>query len=391
MTLTTKQKEGLKIAVARYRAHEPWTCISGYAGTGKSTLVQFIISALSLRPEDVAYVTFTGKAASVLRHKGCPNAMTAHKLLYYSKRMPSGKYVFSPRKTLESNYSLIVVDEISMLPKELWDLLLYHKKHIIALGDPFQIPPIDKKADNHILESPHIFLDEIMRQAQESEIIRLTMDIRNYKAPEYFFGDEIQIVQPKDVVSGMYTWADQIICATNRKRHEINNYMRQAAGRGIEPESGDKIICCRNCWDVTDISNKNALVNGTIGYLGDFEAGIQQYPIFGFPQVPVLRSQILTPEDGIFQDVILDYQALKEGKPFLTPEQSYQIYRRTDLKNQEPVEFNYGYAITGHRAQGSQWEKVLVFEERFPFDKEEHARWLYTACTRSASKLVLVR
>ena len=390
MTLTNKQEEGLKLAVARYKAREPWTCIAGYAGTGKSTLVKFIIAALGLQPEDVAYVTFTGKAASVLRHKGCPNAMTAHKLLYYSKRMPSGRFVFKPRPVLEGNYSLIVVDEISMLPNDLWELLLSHKKHVIALGDPFQIPPIDKKQDNHILDNPHIFLDEIMRQAEESEIIRLTMDIRNYKVPQYFKGNEIQVLKPSEVVDGMYSWADQIICATNRKRQEINNYMRQAAGRGAEPEPGDKIICCRNCWDILDLTGDNALVNGTIGSLGNFELGIQEYPIFDFPSVPVMRAEILT-NDGIFQEVTLDYQMLKEGKPFLTSEQAYQIYRRPDLKNLEPVDFNYGYAITGHRAQGSEWDKVLVFEEKFPFDKEEHARWLYTAATRASEKLVLVR
>ena len=390
MILTNKQEAGLKLAVARYKAKEPWTCIAGYAGTGKSTLVKFIISALNLQPEDVAYVTFTGKAASVLRHKGCPNAMTAHKLLYFSKRMPNGRFVFRPRPTLEGNYSLIVVDEISMLPNDLWELLLSHKKHVIALGDPFQIPPIDKKQDNHVLDKPHIFLDEIMRQATESEIIRLTMDIRDYKAPEYFKGEEIQVLKPYEVVDGMYHWADQIICATNRKRHEINNFMRQAAGRGIEPESGDKIICCRNCWDKVDMTGDNALVNGTIGTLGEFAAGFQSYPIFGFPEVPVMHAQILT-TDGVFEEVVMDYQALKEGKPFLTSEQAYQIYRRPDLKNLEPVEFNYGYAITGHRAQGSEWDKVLVFEEKFPFDKEEHARWLYTAATRASSRLVLVR
>lgn len=390
MILTNKQEQGLKLAVARYKAKEPWTCIAGYAGTGKSTLVKFIISALNLQPEDVAYVTFTGKAASVLRHKGCPNAMTAHKLLYFSKRMPNGRFVFKPRPSLEGNYSLIVVDEISMLPNDLWELLLSHKKHVIALGDPFQIPPIDKKADNHVLDKPHIFLDEIMRQATESEIIRLTMDIRDYKAPEYFKGEEIQVLRPHEVVDGMYHWADQIICATNRKRHEINNYMRQAAGRGIEPESGDKIICCRNCWDKVDMTGDNALVNGTIGTLGEFAAGFQSYPIFGFPEVPVMHAQILT-TDGVFEEVVMDYQALKEGKPFLTSEQAYQIYRRPDLKNLEPVEFNYGYAITGHRAQGSEWDKILVFEEKFPFDKEEHARWLYTAATRASEKLVLVR
>lgn len=391
MILTERQKAGLKIAVARFKAHEPWTCISGYAGTGKSTLVKFIIAALGLEADDVAYITFTGKAASVLRHKGCPNAMTAHKLLYYSKRMPNGKYVFSPRRTLEGDYSLIVVDEISMLPNDLWELLLSHKKHVIALGDPFQIPPIDKKADNHVLDNPHIFLDEIMRQAQESEIIRLTMDIRDMKIPSYFKGNEIQIIRPNEVVDGMYTWADQIICATNRKRQEINDYMRAAAGRDSEPEPGDKVIALRNKWEVLDLSGDNALVNGTIGTLGEFTKGMQEFPVFGVPAVPVLYSQILTDEDGVFEDVIIDYQALKEGKPFLTSEESYKVWKNQLARSLEPIEFNYGYAITGHKAQGSQWDRVLVFEENFPFDKTEHARWLYTATTRASSRLVLVR
>ena len=390
VTLTNKQEQGLRIAVERYKAHEPWTCIAGYAGTGKSTLVKFIIAALNVAPENVAYVTFTGKAASVLRHKGCPNAMTAHKLLYYSKRLPNGKFVFTPRTSLEGEYKVIVVDEISMLPKELWELLLRHKVYIIACGDPFQLPPINKNADNHVLDTPHIFLDEIMRQAEESEIIRLTMNIREGKPIQYQRGNEVQVVSPDDVVSGMYDWADQIICATNKKRLDINTYMRAAAGRGELPENGDKIIACRNCWDIIDTTGENALVNGTIGYLDGLTFGTQEYPIYGFPTVPVIRTGLRT-DDGGFDEIMLDQQALMTGKKFLTPEQEYQIYRRASLKGLEPIEFNYGYAITCHRAQGSEWEKVLVFEESFPFDKEEHARWLYTACTRPSEKLVLVR
>ena len=390
MILTNNQELGLRIAVERYKAHEPWTCIAGYAGTGKSTLVKFIIAALNVAPENVAYVTFTGKAASVLRHKGCPNAMTAHKLLYYSKRLPNGKFVFTPRTSLEGEYKVIVVDEISMLPKELWELLLRHKVYIIACGDPFPLPPRTKNADNHVLDTPHIFLDEIMRQAEESEIIRLTMNIREGKPIQYQRGNEVQVVSPDDVVSGMYDWADQIICATNKKRLDINTYMRAAAGRGELPEDGDKIIACRNCWDIIDTTGENALVNGTIGYLDGLTFGTQEYPIYGFPTVPVIRTGLRT-DDGGFDEIMLDQQALMTGKKFLTPEQEYQIYRRASLKGLEPIEFNYGYAITCHRAQGSEWEKVLVFEESFPFDKEEHARWLYTACTRPSEKLVLVR
>lgn len=230
-----------------------------------------------------------------------------------------------------------------------------------------------------------------MRQAQESEIIRITMDIRAGKYIPYSrTGKEVQIVRPEEVVDGMYYWADQIICATNKKRNEINNFMRQSTGRGSEPETGDKVIALKNCWDTLDETGTNALVNGTIGVLGDFTRRNQEF--FGkIPDVPILDAQIITEEDGIFDTVLIDYQALTEGKPFLTPEQSYAVWKHPLFRSLEPVEVNYGYAITGHKAQGSQWNKVLVFEENFPFDRLEHARWLYTCCTRPSQKLVLVR
>ena len=107
------------------------------AGTGKSTLVKFIIAALNLESEnDVAYVAFTGKAATVLAQKGCPNATTAHKLMFFSKQGADGKYYHFPKKTLDGSYKIIIVDEVSMLPKSMWDLLLGYKIHVLALGDP---------------------------------------------------------------------------------------------------------------------------------------------------------------------------------------------------------------------------------------------------------------
>lgn len=107
-------------------------------GSGKSTLVKFIIAALDLSENEVSYIAFTGKAAKVLQQKGCPNAMTAHKLLYYSEQKANGKFAFTPRKRLENkSLHVIVVDEISMLPKEMWELLLSHHIYVLALGDPF--------------------------------------------------------------------------------------------------------------------------------------------------------------------------------------------------------------------------------------------------------------
>ena len=388
MILTAKQEEALKITVARYKAGEPWTCISGYAGTGKSTLVKFIIAALRLNPSDeVAYVTFTGKAATVLQNKGCPNATTAHRLLYYSKLLPNGKFIFTPRPRLENKFlKLIVVDEISMLPVQLWELLLSHKIHIIACGDPFQLPPINKDTDNHVLDKPHVFLDQIMRQAAESEIIRISMDIREGNPLPYFYGQEVRIIPEHEIVDGIYTWADQIICATNKTRLDINNFMRAAAKRGPEPEVGDKIICCRNDWSTTDINLGNSLVNGTIGIISDLQFDEIKYPIPHMPSVPSIICNLNTSANEEFTKLTIDKKALTTGEKTLTPQQEYQL--KEFIK---PLEFNYGYAITCHRAQGSQWDKVLVVEERFPFAKEEHARWLYTAVTRASSRLVLVR
>lgn len=138
MVLTNKQEEALRECLRRYRNGEQYTVISGYAGTGKSTLVEFIISALDLDKElEVAYCAFTGKAAQVLVSKGCPNATTAHNLLYNAKlNRKTGKYIFIPKIRLDSNLKLVVVDEISMLPKNMWELLLSHGIHVIACGDP---------------------------------------------------------------------------------------------------------------------------------------------------------------------------------------------------------------------------------------------------------------
>ena len=137
MILTRKQEEGLKIAVERFRNHEKYTCIAGYAGSGKSTLIKFIISALGVDQEsEVAYVAFTGKAANVLQTKGCPNATTAHKLLYKARPLPNGNFIFEEKYLGDSGLKVIVVDEISMLPRQMWELLISHGIYVIAAGDP---------------------------------------------------------------------------------------------------------------------------------------------------------------------------------------------------------------------------------------------------------------
>ena len=391
MILTKKQEEGLRIAVERHRNHEKYTVISGYAGTGKSTLVKFIIEALDVDHGKVCYATFTGKAAQVLAKKGNKNAMTLHKLLFDSIPRKGGGFMRIPKKTLD--YTVVVVDEISMAPKSIIDKLFQHNVYVICLGDPFQLPPIDKEEDNHLLDHPHIFLDEIMRQAEESEIIRLTMGIRDQKPLNFAKGNEVQILPYRELCDGMLNWADQVLVATNLQRHNMNDFMRQMRGFGPDPCDGDKVICLRNYWDSWNYDNGDPLVNGTIGTIHNPRKDIIRVPYYAYNKgvIHTLQADFTTDVDEHFGEVSIDPKIMLGGESELEWRDKYRLGQ---LKNRIgdviPKEFTYGYAITCHKAQGSEWDKVLVIEEKFPFQKIDHARWLYTAATRAAEKLVII-
>lgn len=393
MILTNKQEEALKIAIEKFRNRDRFVVISGYAGSGKTTLVKFIISALEqygIDPEeDVCFATFTGKAAQVLLKKGNRNVSTLHKLLYESIPKPDGTFFRKKKEFI--GYKIIVVDEVSMAPKELMDLLFSHSVFVICLGDPFQLPPVDKDSDNHLLDHPDIFLDEIMRQAKESEIIRLSMDIREQKPLDNYSGSDIMVLSKNALNTGMLQWADQILVGTNATRVAINNQMRELLGRQELPEDGDKVICLRNYWDnIAD--NEDPLVNGTIGYLKNCFETYYKYPRYICDKtVQLLNADFISDSNADFGSLDMDKQMILTGEPSLTWKESYKIGKNPRTKNMLPYQFTYGYAITTHKSQGSSWPKVLVIEERFPFDKTEHARWLYTAVTRSEEKLVLVR
>ena len=395
MILTARQESGLRIAISRYKTHEAYTTISGYAGTGKSTLIKFIISALNLSPEQVCYVAYTGKAAQVLKQKGCPNPITAHKLLYVAKPMPNGTYKFEAKSTLDNDYEIIVVDEVSMLPKEMWEQLLSHKIHVIACGDPFQLPPINKESDNHVLDKPHIFLDEIMRQAYDSEIIRFSMWIREGKPIHNFpaSNQQVMLIHPYETVSGMYTWADQILCSTNAQRNALNQYVRQLKGFEKNPQIGDRIISLHNQWEFFSMNpaDPSPLTNGSIGTIQKMFLTSLTVPYWISKEaIPVLYATMLDENGDTFSRIPIDYTALTTGEKFLTGNQEYQM-RKNKKCNTPPFEFAYAYAITCHKSQGSEWNKVLVKEEKFPYDKTEHARWAYTAATRASEKLVWIK
>jgi exodeoxyribonuclease-5 len=265
-----------------------------------------------------------------------------------------------------------------MLPNELWKLLLSHKIHIIALGDPFQLPPIGD--DNGVLYSPHIFLDEIMRQEKDSEIINLTMKIRNGETLPFYKGEEVQVLPANKLVDGMYLWADQILCGKNVTRHKINSEMRQLKFNidNNDPIDGDKVICLHNDWQIARTQG-NVLVNGEMGILHNVK--IRNMP---FIDKVVISDFELEDQSADFTQLKMDYKIFNEGEPTINKDNFAKI-----PKIFHPHQFDYGYCITVHKAQGDEFDKVLVIEEFLK--SSEHARWLYTACTRAAKKLVVIK
>lgn len=390
MELTKRQEEGLKVAVARYQNREKYTCISGYAGSGKSTLVKFIVQALpGIDPEeDVVYATYTGKAAQVLLKKGNKNVSTLHKLLYESLPRPDGTWYRKPVERIP--YKIVVVDEVSMVPQSMIEQLFKYSIYLLALGDPFQLPPIHKDDVNTLLDKPHVFLNEIMRQAQESEIIRVSMNIREGKPLELLDGNEVKVFNSTDFEDSMLLWADQVLVGTNQMRINLNNIMRRLLGREGGPQDGDKVISLKNEWDIL-ANNRDPLVNGTIGYLKDSYSTYVDIPRYlGGHRFDVLRSKFVSDSGALFPEINMDKKMIMTGEKCCDFKTAWTINRNINHKNKLPKEFTYGYAITGHKAQGSQWEKVLIVEEKFPFDKIEHARWLYTCLTRAEEKAVII-
>ena len=393
MELTAKQKEGLDTILSRYFGGSRYTVIAGYAGTGKSTLVRYAIEELDVEENKVAYATFTGKAAEVLRKKGNPGACTLHRLLYDHIPLAGGGFYRKPKASL--GVEVVVVDEVSMVPKQKVDMLLKHRVYVIFLGDPFQLPQIDKDAENHLLDEPHVFLDEIMRQEAESEIIQLTMKIRNGEQLPFFQGKEVQVLPASELSAGMLTWADQIIVGTNATRNIMNEEMRKILGYEGIPQSGERMICLRNYWDDCN-EEGDALVNGTTGTIINPFESFRRIPAYiknDRRDLPTIVGNFVPDGGGYpFESIEMDKDMIMTGEKCVDWRVAYQLGKlKPKMGDIVPKEFSFAYAITCHKAQGSEWDKVLVLEERFPFGKEEHARWLYTAATRAAQKLVIVR
>jgi hypothetical protein len=219
------------------------------------------------------------------------------------------------------------------------------------------------------------------------------MDIRAGKSIKPIQGNEVIVSHKDELNTGMLQWADQVICATNATRVALNTQMRQLSGlNNLKPQNGDKIVCLRNYWDSFSDDGEDPLINGTIGWIDNCFTTFIQLPRWAEgQQIPILNCNFKTDSSSIFSSLDMDRDMIITGESSLNWKTSFKLSKNPKTRLLVPKQFTYGYAITCHKAQGSEFEKVLVVEEKFPFDREEHARWLYTAATRASEKLVIIQ
>lgn len=395
MELNEKQQEALEIILNRWRQRQKFTTIAGYAGTGKSSLVRFAIAAMHVDPDRVVYATYTGKAADVLRKKGNKNVMTLHRLLYDTHQKPDGTFIHIPVK--EIPYHIIIVDECSMVPINMVEMLMkFEDIYTIYLGDEAQLPPV-KSEDNHLLDTPHARLTEIMRQDSGSGIIDVATAIRtDTPLANGKYGNEAYVGDKSELSYGMLDWADIVITFTNAKRIELNNLIRKHKGFTEPIEVGEKIICLHNEWEKFDSTGETPLINGMIGTLGDFYEGVFTIPKYMLinkqkANIDFICGEFTNDSGEYYPNLTIDRANIVDGNYDIDGKVLYKIKHSKLLDVRRPLEFTYGYAITAWKAQGSEWDKVLILEESFPFDPEQHRRALYTASTRASQNLIILR
>jgi len=365
----------------------------GCAGTGKTSLAQKLVEDVS---GEVYFTAPTGKAAYVLGQKGCRSPMTCHKLIYLPRSKSAARLVemeeklagMSPKDPLRPRLerdiqeerqnlarpafqlnldsplkraALVVLDEASMVDQQMGEDLLSFGCPILALGDPAQLPPV--RGDSFFMrEAPDVELTEIHRQARDNPIIRLATMIRNQEMPRTGRYGESEVLPVGAMNQQMAMDADQIIVGRNKTRQAWNDRMRQLTYGDTDrmPREGDRLCCKRN-------SMEHPFLNGAIWNvlsLGDN---------FGSHGWMTLESEV----DKVQATALVhNYRFMQEDVPF---------YERLDAED-----FDYGYAITAHSSQGSQWRDVLVYDQGSTFGTQRW-RWLYTAATRASDRVRIVR
>ncbi len=335
----------------------------GFAGTGKTTLAQEIANQIKGM---VLFAAYTGKAAIVLKTKGCESASTIHSLIYRFEEDGDGGYqcVLNPNsKALDA--ALIIIDEGSMVDEVIGKDLLSFGKKVLVLGDPFQLAP-PNGAGFFTQQEPDIMLTDVERQAKDNPIIALSREIREGNGLKYGVYGDTKVIRRKDVRQAEVIEADQILVGRNVTRSLYNNRVREIKGfTGTIPGEGERLVCLRN-------NRTNGLLNGSL------------WDTVSADVCNVNPDAVELTVRSADWDANWEVSTLVPRAFFVGEESKLEW---NELRDRD--QFTYGHALTVHKAQGSQWPNVYLFDES-RFFRDQRWRHLYVGLTRAEKRATVV-
>lgn len=367
--------------------------LGGGPGTGKTTVILYLITErLGLQLDEVLFVTYMGKAVSRMIQAGLP-AKTIHATCYhYEKKIrkdengdimydalgkPRTQWVPILKDHLPKKIKLIVVDEAYTIPaKNALDLISFGVP-IIAVGDPNQLdPPFGKPyfLTDHI----DVMLHQIMRQAEGNPIIYLAQKVINREHIPFGSYGTSSVIKKENLTDFALKHADVILTTTNKLRGSINTLFRESfmGFSNLEmPHVGEKLICVSNDW------SKSVGVNGSEIYLTNGTSGFVDYVDRRSYSPKSVKIDFL-PDFGnkSFHNLKVDLNRMN------MPLGQTDVWTPPDMNA-----FEYGYALTIMKSQGSQWDNVLILDEGVKFSLDGYYKGLYVAVTRGVNSVTIVR
>ncbi|SCD19311.1 helicase, putative, RecD/TraA family [Proteiniphilum saccharofermentans] len=420
--------------------------LTGYAGTGKSSLIGSLVKTMTEFRQKTVLLAPTGRAAKVFSGYAAQQAFTIHKKIYRQQKFAEGSPHFSLSENLHK-HTLFIVDEASMISNEspdfsifgtgrlLDDLIEYVYSaqgcRILFVGDSAQLPPVKQENSpaldrdmlrSYSLEVTEATLTQIVRQEEESGILYNATILRNalrFQMTEEYpklklegFADVVRITGTEliDEISHAYQKEGMeetiVISRSNKRVNAYNSGIRnRVLYREEEISAGDILMITKNnyFW-VENFEDLDFLANGEFVEVQRVRGEEEMY---GFRFCNVLlyhRDYEIEFEAKIILDV------LHTEVPGLTREQNDQLFfnvmedyvdisrKRERFKKVKSnpwfnaLQVKYGYAVTCHKAQGGEWKNVFLdlgyIQQSYM--GESFYRWLYTSITRSSRKLFLV-
>jgi exodeoxyribonuclease-5 len=375
-----------------------YVTVGGYAGTGKTHLATALrISLRDLNPTMcVGFCAFTGKASSVLKERlesmgglyEDDYVGTIHGMIY--RPVIGGdehgrQKIVGWEKRSELPYDMIILDEASMVSSDLWRDLTSYDIPIIVVGDHGQLPPIGDRFS--IVNRPDLVLNEIQRQALDSPIIRLSVEVRTRgEIPFVTFGKDVfKMRQSSSDFNDLFESLDfsqptiVTLCGMNWTRLQLNRQIRKKLGYyGEIPHEGERIICLKN-------NRYTKLMNGQLGTLGSINLCVAP----DIYEAVIEMDNMPEPSQTLIHSCCFGKKEYSGYYDEVSPKKVEQTLDDTGYPGVDL--FDFGYAISVHRSQGSEWDSVLLFEEQSQYwDAEFYKRWLYTAVTRARERLFVI-